>query len=269
MKRAERYDISRFIGEKYNSLTILKDMGKRNNESRVWVRCECGKESDKSLYEVKSGGIKSCGCIKKKMCKPPVLFKHGFSRSVLYKIWSSMKARCTNEKNPYYYNYGGRGVKVCDEWINDAKAFCEWALDNGYAKGLELDKDKLGNGMVYSPQTCCFISKKENNRYKRDTKMIIYKGETRSLLEWCEMLGIEPAVTNSRIYSGMSIEEAFSIPSGKRFRSKRILRAEVVRLGVGKSIRKWCNELNAPYQKIRRRMDRYGVDFEEALKYYS
>jgi hypothetical protein len=93
----------------------------------------------------------------------------------LYGIWQSMRNRCLNPKNKVYANYGGRGVTVCDEWLKDFDCFAQWALENGWQLGLELDKDikskELGiDPPVYSPTTCCFVSRKENIHNSRSTK---------------------------------------------------------------------------------------------------
>lgn len=269
MTHKERYDITRFIGQKFNMLTVVEDLGKKNQSSVVRVRCECGKELVKNLTEVKTGSTRSCGCIRKLINKPPICTTHGFCGTPIYNVWAGMRARCLTKTNPYYPNYGGRGVKICDEWVNDAGAFCMWAMASGYKKGLELDKDKGSDGMLYSPERCSFISKRQNNWHKRNSKIISYKGELKSLGEWCYLLDLELGVTGARIRSGISVEKAFSIPTGTRLVAKRNPRPLVTRNGVTKTISRWCKELNAPYQKIRRRMDYHKTDFEEALKFYS
>lgn len=90
-----------------------------------------------------------------------------------------MMQRCYNKNHKSYHNYGGRGVSVCDEWHNK-KTFVEWGLANGFHTNLDLDKDKKGDGMLYSPDTCCFITRKENNSYTREPIENNFKGASRA-----------------------------------------------------------------------------------------
>lgn len=92
---------------------------------------------------------------------------HGLSKHPLYSVWAGMKRRCYNPNEPAFGKYGGVGITVCDEWKHDAKAFIDWALDNGWKKGLHLDKDILCKQQnihpkVYAPHTCQFITQKQN-----------------------------------------------------------------------------------------------------------
>lgn len=107
----------------------------------------------------------------------------------LFSIWQSMKSRCENPNRVKYKDYGGRGIKVCAEWMN-AENFVRWALQNGYAEGLQLDRiDNDGN---YCPENCRFVTPKENSRNRRNTKSLTINGETRCVSEWCEITGISP-----------------------------------------------------------------------------
>lgn len=78
----------------------------------------------------------------------------------LYYVWRAMRSRCYDIKHPSYHNYGGRGIDVCDEWIYNSQNFCDWALSNGWVKGLQLDR--IDNDKGYSPTNCHFITPKEN-----------------------------------------------------------------------------------------------------------
>ena len=89
--------------------------------------------------------------------------EHGLSKHPLYKVWMDMICRCHVPSHPNYNWYGLKGVTVCEEWRNSAQSFIEWALSNGWKRGLDLDKDTLVKGnKVYSPSTCKFISHREN-----------------------------------------------------------------------------------------------------------
>ena len=111
---------------------------------------------------------KSCGCMKSEWSKHSN-FKHGDYKHPLYKIWGHMKDRCYVVKCQRYNSYGGRGIRICDEWKEDYFIFKKWALENGFKEGLTIDRiDVNGN---YEPTNCQFLTYKENSRYKRHTKL--------------------------------------------------------------------------------------------------
>ena len=103
--------------------------------------------------------------------------RHGLKKHPLYQVWEGMKKRCYGINSRGYKWYGAKGVVVCDEWKHDPVAFIQWGLANGYEKGLQIDKDILSKSLgvfpIYSPETCCFISKKDNltERNKRVAKL--------------------------------------------------------------------------------------------------
>lgn len=115
--------------------------------------------------------------------------KHGLYRdnSALFNTWQTMIGRCENPNRPKYRDYGGRGIKVCSEW-HEARNFVLWALNNGYKKGLQLDR--IDNNGDYCPENCRFVTPKENSRNRRNTKRLTVNGETKTVVEWCEQLGL-------------------------------------------------------------------------------
>ncbi|WP_238917369.1 hypothetical protein [Clostridium sp. YIM B02555] len=101
----------------------------------------------------------------------------------IYNIWSNMKQRCTNLRNSQYKNYGGRGISVCDEWINSYSSFKEWALSNGYKDNLTIDReDNNGN---YEPNNCRWVTRKVQQRNTRANVNITIDGTTKCIKEWC------------------------------------------------------------------------------------
>lgn len=93
---------------------------------------------------------------------------HGLRKHPLYDVWHDMKARCYNKNNKAHYCYGGRGIEVCPEWLNSFKSFYDWAMDNEYKKGLEVDR--RDNDLGYSPENCRFVTRKCNLRNTRRSK---------------------------------------------------------------------------------------------------
>ena len=122
-------------GQKFNRLTVCEEY--YDSDKKIWMAfciCECGNTTDVRKSKLRSGSIKSCGCIvRERMSK--LNFKHGEflngKMSKEYQAWFNIKARCYNSNNISFPNYGGRGIKVCDEWL-EFIPFRDWAVNNGY-----------------------------------------------------------------------------------------------------------------------------------------
>lgn len=110
------------------------------------------------------------------------------SYAKLYDTWKNMLSRCYNPKDDRYYTYGARGVNVCDEWRENFHEFARFALSNGWAAGLSIERKDVDEG--YSPGNCCFITMKEQMRNKTNNVYITINGETKCLVEWCEIFGV-------------------------------------------------------------------------------
>ena len=123
-----------------------------------------------------------------KPCRAPNL-KHGaYARNKhLYGVWTTMKHRCENPKREKFKDYGARGIDVCEEW-NDPNRFIDWALENGYESGLQIDR--IDNNKGYSPDNCRWVSPKTNSRNRRNTVYVIVDGAKKSAVEWAEITGI-------------------------------------------------------------------------------
>ncbi|MCL4419179.1 hypothetical protein M1146_03700, partial [Patescibacteria group bacterium] len=147
------------IGSRYNSLTIIgiNPIAKQvKNRKLTFVEClcVCGKSVFYEFNSVKSGHSKSCGCSR----NGKILISS--EKQPLKSIWNNMISRCYNHRNISYKNYGYVGVEVCEEWRIDFYSFYNWAIENGWQKGLQLDKDIKGNGLLYSPDNCLFVTRK-------------------------------------------------------------------------------------------------------------
>lgn len=127
-----------------------------------------------------------------------------------------MKQRIMYPKARYYKNYGGRGIKICDEWLGKEgfSNFFEWAISNGYKDNLTIDRiDVDGN---YEPSNCRWVTKEKQNYNKKNNCFIVYKKQRKTIAEWSKELGFKPSVLGWRIRNGWSIEEALTKPVRKR-----------------------------------------------------
>ena len=186
-------------------------------------KCKCGVEKVITIANVKNGGTLSCGCLYKEICGKWNTI-HGFSKHPLFKVWNGMIQRCYNEKSPNYSNYGGKGVKVCEEWRNSNESFFKWALENGWEQGLKVDKDikamKLGlQPNLYSPERCSIVTAKENSNCGVGNVFWEYNGQKMTIKQWSEKIGIKPDTLRDRVAKqNWSIEKALTEKGAKNYR---------------------------------------------------
>lgn len=148
-----------FVGVRFNKLVVVKKFNSNDGRTRWECLCDCGKITVVQQYYLKTNHTKSCGCERIKSIIERSK-KHGYSNERFYDVWRNMIKRCNDKKCASYKNYGKRGIKVCNEWL-DLEVFKKWALENNCKDGLELDrKDNDGD---YTPENCRFITHLENN----------------------------------------------------------------------------------------------------------
>lgn len=144
----------RFIditGQKYGRLTVISFIEMSKNHKAMWLcRCDCGKEVIAILNNLRTGSTQSCGCLHTEHTIS-LKYSHGFAGTRLYKCWQEMMRRCYGKNRSAYRYYGGRGICVCNEWHN-FENFKNWALSNGYAENLSIDR--IGVNGNYEPSNC-------------------------------------------------------------------------------------------------------------------
>lgn len=184
------------IGKRFGRLLVLAE-DKRGNGGVIYYKClcDCGKEKVVNGVSMRRGLIKSCGCYHlERVSKDNPIYKRR-----LYRKYWSMRNRCEYPGSRYYYCYGGRGIKVCDEW-KEFEVFEKWAYENGFKEGLTLDRiDVNGN---YEPNNCRWITQKEQCYNTRRNVYITRNGKRKTVTEWSEITGIGKATIQRRMELG-------------------------------------------------------------------
>ena len=150
-------------GQRFGRLTVIERAYVDKDKFIRWkCQCDCGQICYVRGYPMRQGTIRSCGCLEKENLKKlSQRHTHGYSKLPVYRVWKEMRKRCSNPNDKRYKRYGGRGIKVCDEW-QSAQAFVEWAFANGYKHGLTIDR--IDNDGDYCPTNCRWVTAKANSR---------------------------------------------------------------------------------------------------------
>lgn len=176
----------------------------------------------------------------------------------LITIRHSMYCRCYYPTTHGYERYGGRGIKICEEWINNPNSFYEWSINNGYKKGLTLDRiDVNGN---YEPSNCRWVTREIQDSNRRNNRKITYKNETKTLSQWSREYNINIVTLSDRLKSGMTIDEALNKPVIKSG-GKLLFTIN----NETKLLSEWCKIYNINYQTAWKKIKK-GRSIEKALK---
>lgn len=197
-------------GKTFGKLTVIGQTGETKYGNRVWkCVCECGNYTDAFTAELNSGHKQTCGNHSRSV---------GFvSKSTrLYRTWQNMKNRCYWEKDKSFRNYGGRGIRVCEEWKNSFSNFREWALRSGYKDNLTIDR--INTNGDYSPENCRWATIKQQENNKRNNHRLEFNGITKTISEWAEALDIPKQALSNRIKAGWPVEEALTRPLKNDYR---------------------------------------------------
>lgn len=193
-------------GQKFGRLTVIK-----HDRYGIWTcKCDCGNESHTSTNALTTGNAQSCGCRHKEIVGKNST-KHGLSKTRLYSIFRNMKCRCYTLSASKYEIYGGRGIKICDEWLTDFLSFYNWAITNDYSD--ELSIDRINSNDNYEPSNCRWATSKVQNNNTNQNHVISYKGKSQTLAEWADELKLSYKVLSERIRRKWSIERAFNMPT--------------------------------------------------------
>lgn len=240
------------IGLKFGLLTVEYkcELPKKNS---YHCKCECGREIDLCRWELTSHRVRSCG-----KCKNACI-QTGDSKTKFYLAYRHMKDRCYNPKNKSYHHYGGRGIKVCDRWLESYLNFKDDMYEsylkhiNEFGEG-QTTLDRIDVNENYCPENCRWATYREQILNRRNTRYETVDGVTKPLSEHIKDRGLNERTVYYRLKHGLSVEDALSIPTGQ---INCTLYGDM-------SLRKYCIENELPYKTILHRI-RNGMSIELAI----
>lgn len=220
-------------GSRLQILEIARETGKK---ARAICSCTCGGITSVVLSKVKTARTVSCGCLisENVHLAHEKNRKHGMSPASgcisEYSIWAGIKQRCLNKNSKHFKDYGGRGITLCEEWME----FTGFFRDMGHRPTPKHSIDRINNDGGYCPENCRWATRKEQCRNTRKTIMIEFNGESVPLVVAAELIGINEHTLYQRLFRhGWAIEDALSIPTQKpndRTKDKRTHQYEPISL---------------------------------------
>lgn len=201
-------------GIKFGRLTVISVHGRAvtsgGTKFYAWLcQCDCGEQKVCRSNALVSGRNTSCGCSSHRH------EKHGLFYHPLYITWSNMIRRCYNQRNKAFNDYGGRGITVCDEWLNSVETFINHMISIGWSHGDSRSIDRIDNDSGYSPANTRLATKVQQARNTRRNTIIEMNGRKASIAEWAEELRVPYGRIQSRVYRGWSPERALLEPSNR------------------------------------------------------
>lgn len=223
------------VGRKFGQLTVIERIGSINGHSYWKCQCDCGQYINVQGGNLKSGGVKSCGCllrnnpsritavrnaIKNKLRK--VVSSNFVYDDVLiahpsFGCWIAMIERCTNPKNNQYHNYGGRGIKVCSRWLPDNYGFENFVKDMGVRPNKDYSIDRIDHNGDYCPENCRWATMKIQQNNRRNNVCVVVRGKELTMTQFCELSGLSRSVLYKPFKDGVDIN--FIVLNSNRYRT--------------------------------------------------
>lgn len=189
-------------GKIFGRLYVCKPVRKCGRNNVYLCQCDCGNYTEVLQSNLIQGKSSSCGCYQKELASKR-FSKHGKRNTRLYEIYYNMKSRCYNENNKRYDSYGGKGIAICQEWLDDFMNFYNWSMANGYSDELTIDRiDVNGN---YCPENCRWASREQQSNNQRKTIFIEICGQKKSLKQWTNLMEWKYGKYSARSRRGVEI----------------------------------------------------------------
>ena len=191
-------------GKRFGKWVVIETSVSKNGNLYSKCKCDCGTIKDVLNGSLRSGKTASCGCNCKVGGSDNCNYKHG--RGDLYSIWRGIRYRCNNVEGISYHRYGGRGIKVCEEWDN----FETFKEDMGKRPSKSHSIDRIDNDGDYCPDNCRWATSKEQANNRKSNRYLEFLGVNKTLTEWSEEVKISTQTLNCRLKRGWSIEKTLT-----------------------------------------------------------
>ena len=244
-------------GDRYGRLIVISRCENNSRGQAIWkCLCDCGNYKTILGNDLHRGSTKSCGCFSSELLSSGANHrKHGLSGTSEHNTWLNIKSRCYKENNPAYHNYGGRGIKVCDRWL---ESFENFYADMGKKPSKNHSIDRSDNDKGYSPDNCVWATRKEQMNNVRYNRLITLNGVTKTVSEMAEYFNIKLSIVQTRLARNWSDEDAFKKEVAK---SKRLITVD----GITKTVTEMSNMYNIDRSLVTGRLGR-GWSHEKAIK---
>ena len=204
---------SNLEGQVFGRLTVVEDLGNVEGYRAYRCTCSCGSETDVAAHRLlHEKGPRSCGCLQRE-----AVTKHGMEGTRVYKIWQGMKSRCYDRNHVSFKHYGGRGIAICERWLNDFAIFYA-DVDEPPSDRHTLDRrDANGN---YEPGNCRWATYIKQANNTRANLVLTFEDEIRTAAEWSRITGLNAATIRQRKKRGWTDEQILTTPPDTRFQSR-------------------------------------------------
>lgn len=241
-------------GNRYGRWLVIELADKTNSNGMLYkCKCDCGMEKNVLGRSLKAGKSKSCGCWQKDL--ESRYRKHGCYKTPEYSTWQAMKERCYNENNRSYKHYGGKGITVCDRWLESFENFYE---DMGKKPFPDHSIDRIDNSGNYEPGNCRWATYIEQNNNTSRTRLFTVNGQEKKIIELAKENGISQALIQHRLLRGKNIETAIK---AKKERRGILITVD----GITKTVKEFSKQYAISHTIILNRLNR-GKSHEDAVK---
>lgn len=205
-------DAKDIAGQKFGRLTALGPVGKTKHRRVIWLcQCECGKQLAVVYPSLARGLTQSCGCLRKEIAADKAT-KHGLAFHPFYSVWAGIINRCENPDFLRHETWGGRGIRICDEWRHDFPAFLSHISGLAHYAEQGYSIDRIDNSKGYFPGNIRFATPVEQGQNTRRNHLLTYNNKTQCIAAWAKELGIHRSIIHNRLRGGWSVERALSQP---------------------------------------------------------
>lgn len=215
---------------RYGRLVAIDYFYKSFSTGRKYIawhcKCDCGKETIAGSVSLNSGAKQSCGCLQKEAAiensKKSLIGRHcesGKNKTAIYSLYHGIMTRVSSKRPETAIYYLNKGITICDEWKTNYLSFKKWAIENGYKKGLIIDR--IDNSKGYAPDNCRFVTAKQSSRNTSSNRILTINGVNKTVADWCDYYKIDSNLARGRLWRGWSAEAIFTAKKHTRIKKQK------------------------------------------------